>query len=149
MNEDTPLTAAGGRARSDPYLWSKVEASSSGASSRRRDCPRVTIHPGTVIGPDDAAMGTSSGIVTGLLRGGVALDSHAPWVDVRDVARGIVLALDQPAGSRFGLTSGVVRHRDLAAMIDELTGRQATADLHGRVASSAWSGASTTCSAAG
>ena len=122
LNEDTSLTGAGGRGSADPYLWSKVECELAGRELEGAGLPRVTIHPGTVIGPDDAALGTSSGIVIGLLRGGFALDSHAPWVDVRDVARGIVLALDQPAGSRFGLTSGVVRHRDLGALIDELTG---------------------------
>jgi nucleoside-diphosphate-sugar epimerase len=68
-------------------------------------------------------MGTSSGNITALLAGGPAIDSHLPWVDVRDVARAIVLALDAPVGSRFALTSGVVPHRQLATMIDELTGR--------------------------
>jgi hypothetical protein len=33
-----------------------------------------------------------------------------------------VLALDRPPGSRYVLTSGVVRHRDLAVLMDELTG---------------------------
>jgi nucleoside-diphosphate-sugar epimerase len=122
INEDTPLVAPGARGWTDPYLRSKVEAELVGRELEAAGLPRVTIHPGTVIGPEDTAMGTSSGFVTTLLGGGVALDSHAPWVDVRDVARGIVLALDQPAGSRFGLTSGVVGHRDVARLIDELTG---------------------------
>ena len=38
--------------------------------------------------------------------------------------RAIVLALDEPSGSRYLLTSGVVGHRDLAPIIDELTGRR-------------------------
>ena len=46
-------------------------------------------------------MGTSSGFVTALLGGGLAVDSRAPWVDVRDVARAIVLALDKPAGRHY------------------------------------------------
>jgi nucleoside-diphosphate-sugar epimerase len=83
----------------------------------------VTIHPGTVIGPEDTAMGTSSGFVTNLLRGGVSVDSRASWVDVRDVARAIVLALDKPPGGHYLLTSGVRRHRDVAQLLDELTGR--------------------------
>jgi nucleoside-diphosphate-sugar epimerase len=122
VTEDTPLTGQGDPAWKDPYLRSKVEAELVGRELEAKGLPRVTIHPGTVIGPEDTAMGTSSGLVTLLLAGGAAVDSRSPWVDVRDVARGIVLALDQPAGSRFALTSGVVRHRDLAAMIDELTG---------------------------
>lgn len=123
VNEDTPLTAPGGQGWTDPYLRSKVESELVGRELEAAGLPRVTVHPGTVIGPEDTAMGASSGFITALLGGGAAIDSRAPWVDVRDVARAIVLALDAPAGSRFGLTSGVVRHRDAAAMIDQLTGR--------------------------
>ena len=122
VDEDAPLAASGGPGWTDPYLRSKVESELVGRELEAAGLPRVTIHPGTVIGPEDTAMGTSSGFVTVLLRGGVAVDSRAPWVDVRDVARAIVLALDQPAGSRFALTSGVVSHRDVGALIDEVTG---------------------------
>lgn len=122
VNEDSPLTGAGDQGWTDPYLRSKVESEVAGRELEAAGLPRVTVHPGTVIGPEDTAMGTSSGFVTALLAGGLAVDSHAPWVDVRDVARGIVLALDQPAGSRFGLTSGVVTHRGLGELIDEVTG---------------------------
>ena len=123
LTEDTPLTAPGGKGWSDPYLRSKVEAELVGRELEAAGLQRVVVHPGIVIGPEDTAMGTSSGFVTNLLAGGVAVDSRAPWVDVRDVARAIVLALDKPAGSRYALTSGVVRHRDLAPVIDEITGR--------------------------
>lgn len=122
VNEDTPLTEAGQPGWGEPYLRSKIECELLGRRLEAAGLPRVTIHPGTVIGPEDTAMGTSSGLITVLLRGGVAVDSRAPWVDVRDVGRGIVLALDQPAGSRFALTSGVVSDRAVAALIDELTG---------------------------
>ena len=122
VSEDTPLASARSQGWADPYLRSKVESELVGRELEAAGLPRVTIHPGTVVGPEDTAMGTSSAFITSLLRGGAAVDSRAPWVDVRDVARGIVLALDQPAGSRFCLTSGVVRHRAVAAMIDEATG---------------------------
>ena len=123
VTEDTPLTKAGDRAWTDPYLRSKVESEQVGRELEAAGLPRVTIHPGTVVGPEDTAMGPSSGYLTNLLGGGISLDGRAPWVDVRDVARGIVLALDKPAGSRYALTSGVVRHRDVAVLVDELTGR--------------------------
>ncbi len=122
VNEDTPMAKAGDRGWGDPYLRSKVESELVGRELEAAGLPRVTVYPGTVIGPEDTAMGTSSGFVTSLLRGGTAIDSRAPWVDVRDVARGIVLALDRPAGGRYVLTSGVVRHRDMGAIIDEVTG---------------------------
>ncbi|HUQ43141.1 MAG TPA: NAD-dependent epimerase/dehydratase family protein [Candidatus Limnocylindria bacterium] len=122
VNEDTPLGGPGVTGWSDPYLRSKVEAERVGRELEAGGLPRVTLHPGTVIGPEDTAMGTSSGFVTNLLRGGPTVDSRAPWVDVRDVARAIVLALDQPSGTRFCLTSGVVSHREVGPLIDELTG---------------------------
>lgn len=124
IDEDTPLAAEGGPGWRDPYLRSKVEAELVGRELEAAGLPRVTVHPGTVIGPEDTAMGTSSAFLTVLIGGGTAVDTRAPWVDVRDVARAIVLALGAPAGSRFVLTSGVVPHRVVAAMIDELTGLQ-------------------------
>jgi dihydroflavonol-4-reductase len=124
VDEDTPLTAPGGQGWTDPYLRSKVESEMVGRELEALGLPRVTVHPGTVIGPEDTAMGPSSGYITTLLAGGLALDGRAPFVDVRDVARAIVLALDAPTGSRFVLTSGVARLRDVAATIDELTGRR-------------------------
>ena len=122
VTEDTPLTGPGDPGWTDPYLRSKVESELVGRELEAAGLPRVTIHPGTVIGPEDTAMGTSSGFVTNLLGGGLSIDSRAPWVDVRDVARGIVLAFDKPAGSHYLLTSGVATHRNVAALLDELTG---------------------------
>lgn len=124
IDEETPLTALGERGWSDPYLRSKVEAELVGRELEAAGLPRVTVHPGVVIGPEDTAMGPSSGFLTNLLSGGTSIDTRAPWVDVRDVARAIVLALDAPAGSRYCLTSGVASHRDVAALLDELTGRK-------------------------
>jgi len=126
ITESTPLTMPGQPGWSDPYLRSKVESELVGRELEAAGLPRVTIHPGTVIGPEDTAMGTSSGFVTNLLRGGVSVDSRASWVDVRDVARAIVLALDKPPAGHYLLTSGVRRHRDVAQLLDELTGRTVT-----------------------
>ncbi len=123
VTEDTPLTGPGDRGWTDPYLRSKVESELVGLELEAAGLPRVTIHPGIVIGPEDTARGTSSGFVTNLLGGGFSIDSRGPWVDVRDVARAIVLAFDKPAGSHYLLTSGVATHRDAAALLDELTGR--------------------------
>ena len=122
VTEDTPLTGPGDPGWTDPYLRSKVESELVGRELEAAGLPRVTVHPGTVIGPEDTAMGTSSGFVTNLLGGGLSVDSRAPWVDVRDVAQAIVRAFDKPAGSHYILTSGVATHREVAALLDELTG---------------------------
>ena len=123
VSEATPLTKAGEPGWTDPYVRSKVECEWVGRELEKAGLPRVTVHPGIVIGPEDTAMGTSSGFVTNLLGGGFSIDSRGPWVDVRDVARAIVAALDKPSGSHFLLTSGVATHREVGAMLDELTGR--------------------------
>ena len=123
VTEATPLSKPGDPGWMDPYLRSKVESELVGLELEKAGLPRVTVHPGTVIGPEDTAMGTSSGFVTNLLGGGLAVDSRAPWVDVRDVAKAIVLALDKPSGRHYLLTSGVAPHRDVAALLDGLTGR--------------------------
>jgi dihydroflavonol-4-reductase len=123
VTAETPLTGPGQPGWTDPYLRSKVESEHVGIELEQRGLPRVTVHPGTVIGPEDTAMGTSSGFITNLLAGGITIDSRAPWVDVRDVATAIVRALDKPAGSHYLLTSGVVAHREIARVLDDLTGR--------------------------
>ena len=123
ITESTPLSKPGDAGWTDPYLRSKVECEGVGEELERAGLPRVTVHPGVVIGPEDTAMGTSSGFVTNLLAGGPAVDSHTPWVDVRDVAQAIVLALDKPVGSHYLLTSGVATHREVAGILDNLTGR--------------------------
>jgi nucleoside-diphosphate-sugar epimerase len=122
VDEGTPLTQAGEIGWSDPYLRSKVEAEFVGRELEAAGLPRITVHPGTIIGPDDAGPGPSGQLLTVLLRGGTIPDARAPWVDVRDCARAIALALDAPVGSRFCLTSGVATHRDTAALLDEVTG---------------------------
>ena len=123
VTDETPLTAEGQPGWTDPYLRSKVESERVGRELEERGLPRVTVHPGTVIGPEDTAMGTSSGFITNLLAGGVTIDGHFPWVDVRDVAQAIVLALAKPPARHYLLTSGVVGNRDVAAILDDLTGR--------------------------
>jgi dihydroflavonol-4-reductase len=123
VTERTPMTSEGQPGWTDPYLRSKVESERVGLELEQRGLPRITVHPGTVIGPEDTAMGPSSGFITNLLAGGIAVDGRAPWVDVRDVASGILKSLEKPAGSHYILTSGVLTHREVAAMLDDLTGR--------------------------
>jgi dihydroflavonol-4-reductase len=123
VTESTSMTSEGQPGWTDPYLRSKVESERVGVDLEQRGLPRVTVHPGVVIGPEDTAMGTSSGFITNLLAGGIAVDSRAPWVDVRDVASAILKSLERPPGSHYILTSGVVSHREIAAMLDGLTGR--------------------------
>jgi nucleoside-diphosphate-sugar epimerase len=124
VDETTPLTAPGGQGWTDPYLRSKVEAELVGREAEAGGLPRITLHPGTIVGPDDAPIGPSGRLLLALLRGGAIPDSRSPFVDVREVARAVVLALDARPRTRFCLTSGVAVHRQTAALLDEITGRR-------------------------
>ena len=123
LDETAPLTREGEPGWSDPYLRSKVEAEVVGRELEAAGLPRVTVYPGTIIGPDDAGPGPSGQLLQAILDGGTIPDSRSPWVDVRDVARAIALALDAPVGARYGLTSGVSPYRATAALLDDVTGR--------------------------
>ena len=109
---------------------SKVESVLGGVDSRRPACRASPCIRERSSGRGHGH-GPSSGYVTNLLAGGISIDSRAPWVDVRDVAQAIVLAFDKAPGSRYLLTSGVVRHRDLAPIIDGLTGQRPTGGSSG------------------
>jgi dihydroflavonol-4-reductase len=124
VDEATPLTRPGEPGWDDPYLRSKVLAEDVGRELEGLGLPRVTVYPGLIVGPDDSGPGTSGGIVVSLLRGAAMPDTRGAWVDVRDVARGIVAALDTPIGSRYLLSEGVHRYREVAATLDRLTGRR-------------------------
>lgn len=124
IDENTPLTPAGGQGWTDPYLRSKVEAEVVGRDVEAAGLPRITLHPGTTVGPDDPAIGPSGRLLLAVLRGGPLPDTRTPWADVRDVARAVTLALDARPGARFCLTSGVVAHREAAALLDEATRRR-------------------------
>jgi dihydroflavonol-4-reductase len=124
IDETSPLTAPGGQGWTDPYLRSKVEAEVVGREAEAAGLPRIALHPGTIVGPDDAPIGPSGRLLLAVLRGGAIPDSRSPFVDVREVARGVVLALHARPGARFCLTSGVAVHRETAALLDEITGRR-------------------------
>jgi nucleoside-diphosphate-sugar epimerase len=122
IDENSPLARPGGPAWDDPYLQSKVIAERLGREMERAGLDRVTLYPGAVIGPEDRGPGTSGQILCSLLRGEVYLRGRLAWVDVRDVAAGVVAALDAPTGSTHLLTRGAETFREIAARLGRLTG---------------------------
>ena len=85
--------------------------------------PRVTIHPTRVLGPEDSGPGTSGASVIMLMKGGITTDARGGWVDVRDVADACVAALVAPTSSHWMVSASSMRYRDLAPLLDRLTGR--------------------------
>jgi len=123
VDEASPLAGHGDRGWDDPYLQSKVLAEEVGRRLEREGLPRVTLHPTMVVGPEDAVPGTSGGVVISLLHGGNQADGRLGWVDVRDVARAAVAALDARPGSRYLVSVGSRPLREIARRLDALTGR--------------------------
>lgn len=124
VDESSPLAGPGDRAWDDPYLQSKVLAEEVGRRLENEGLPRVTLHPTMVVGPEDTGPGTSGAVVISLLRGGTQADGRLGWVDVRDVAKAAVAALDARPGSRYLVSIGSRSLRDIAARLDTLTGRR-------------------------
>ena len=87
--------------------------------------PRVTLHPSLVLGPEDRGPGYSGETIINLMNGGLTTNAKAGWVDVRDVATAIVAALDAPSGTHAVICARYVAYRDLAPLLDDLTGRHA------------------------
>src|SRR3954447_8842557 len=97
VDETSPLITPGGPGWNDPYIRSKVEAELVGRECEAAGLPRITLHPGTVVGPDGGTIGPSARLLLAVLRGGTLPDTWSPWVDVRDVARAIALVLTTDA----------------------------------------------------
>jgi nucleoside-diphosphate-sugar epimerase len=119
----TRLAAPGDRVWVDPYARAKVAAERFGVQLEERGLPRVTLHPTRVLGPEDQGPGTSGASVIMLMRGGTTTDSRGGWVDVRDVADAAVAALAAPVGTHAILNASSMRYRELAPLLDRLTGR--------------------------
>jgi dihydroflavonol-4-reductase len=109
----------------DPYLRSKVEADAVARRFSAAGLPITSIHPSQVIGPRDTGPGTSGGLLIDLLASpGLVARAAWNWVDVRDVAAGIVALAGRPPGGRYLFSAGYFPFREMAAIIDEATGRR-------------------------
>ena len=123
LDETTPLTRPGEPGWRDPYQRSKVLAEEVGRRLEAQGLDRVTVHPGLIVGPDDAGPGTSGQVLVRMLHGGGMADAHSAFVDVREVASAIVRALDGHRGTHVLVAQGVANYRDVCIRIDALTGR--------------------------
>jgi nucleoside-diphosphate-sugar epimerase len=109
----------------DPYLRSKVEADQVARRFAAAGLPVTSIHPSNVIGPGDTGPGTSGqALVTLLASPAMAVEARSNWVDVRDLAGGIVAIAARPPGGRYLLSGGYFPFREMAAVIDAVTGRR-------------------------
>ena len=107
------------------YKMSKAMAEVLALREAARGLPVVIVQPTTVIGPGDSRPTPSGSLIQHYLNGRmqVVVDMRQNVVDVRDVAAGMALALEQaPPGERYILGGGNLSMRALLALLAELTG---------------------------
>ena len=114
------------RERSVPYKRTKLEAERIVLAAAREGLDAVVVNPTTPVGEGDRFPTPTGrmieGVATGRYRGYV--DSGLNVVDVRDVARGHLLALERGrAGERYLLGGADLTLRELFAAIADLAGR--------------------------
>ncbi len=110
-----------------PYSRSKADSERVARGWQTRGAPVVSVMPGMIWGPHDPYHGETDRIVKDYLRGRLRLlvrDSIVPTVDVRDVARVVVAALEPGLGPRRYLATGrSPPFEKVLAVVDEITGR--------------------------
>jgi dihydroflavonol-4-reductase len=125
VDESRPPVDAKG---ATPYARSKAAAGQEVAAGNARGLDTVTLYPTGVIGPFDcdpshfgqALIRMAGGRLPGLVSGGFN------WVDARDVADGILRAVEHAAsGSHYILGGHWVSVPDLAAAVAAFSGRRA------------------------
>jgi dihydroflavonol-4-reductase len=119
----TRLVQTGDPTWRDPYVRAKLAAEQTGMELERKGLPRVTLLPSRVLGPRDRGPGTSGASLIAQLRGGVTTDARGGWVDVRDVASAAVAAFSAPVGTHVIVSASSMPYRELAPLLDRLTGR--------------------------
>jgi len=122
--DDDPSTGCG------PYTDSKIAAEQVARRHQSEGAPVTCVYPGGVIGPSDPSPELSDSMATlrDMLRGSVVpfpAEIRMGWVDVRDVARVCVGALEPGRGPRRYLVSGeMVSMGDFTELFTTLTGRR-------------------------
>lgn len=124
-DEDTPVDEAD---LSGPYKRSKLEAERVALEFARRGLGVVAVNPTAPVGERDWKPTPTGKIIVDFLRGAMPayLDTGLNLVDVRDVARGHLLAAERGrAGERYLLGARNMTLREILAALAAITGRRA------------------------
>jgi len=106
----------------NPYYFSKVEAEKAGWKyAKDNDMDLVVINPFVVIGPAlNTSLNESNKILKNIMMGGMPAILHLGWgmVDVRDVAKAHVLAMEkEDASGRYLTCNETVAMRDVVQLL--------------------------------
>lgn len=110
-----------------PYTRSKYLGEQAALQAARAGANLVVVNPTVPVGAGDANMTPPAMMMALFLKGGTPffLDCMLNLVDVRDVARGIVLAGDKGrAGERYILGGENVALRELLKLLEQVSGRK-------------------------
>ncbi|MGQ4274853.1 NAD-dependent epimerase/dehydratase family protein [Terrihabitans sp. B22-R8] len=124
VNEQIPLTVED---MPGPYTRSKFLGEQAALHAARNGMNLVVVNPTIPIGAGDDNMTPPAMMLELFLRGGspMFLDCILNFVDVRDVADGIILAGDRGrAGQRYILGGENLPLRDLLGFLEQVTGRK-------------------------
>lgn len=109
------------------YAQTKAEASQLVLDAVARGLDACIVHPSGLVGPGDNGRGHITALVSDYCRGhlGAAIEGGYDFVDVRDVAAGIVAACDlgRP-GESYILSNRFFTLRELLGMLSDVTGRR-------------------------
>lgn len=108
-----------------PYCRSKLLGEREVRDAAARGLPVSVVNPTVPVGPGDPGRTPPGRMILGLLNGEIPAYTagHLDLVDVRDLARGLVLAAERGApGRRYVLGGHRVRFRRLLRVLEEVSG---------------------------
>ncbi|MFL7810282.1 MAG: NAD-dependent epimerase/dehydratase family protein [Anaerolineae bacterium] len=122
VDESRPLIQGGSSA---PYACSKAASERQVREGMDRGLDAVILYPTALIGPYDYRQGFPNAGLLAICEGRLwaLVEGGFDWVDVRDVAEGILRAAERaPAGARYILSGHWASLHDLAELAHEVTG---------------------------
>lgn len=111
----------------EPYSKTKAAATQLVLDAAKKGLNATVVHPSGIIGPGDYGSGLMMTLVTDYLSGKLpaCVEGGYDFVDVRDVAAGVVAACSRGrSGECYLLTGGYITAMDLLRKLHELTGRK-------------------------
>jgi len=126
VDESRPLAERRGY---PPYARSKAAGQRWVEQAYAEGLDAIVLHPTAMLGPGDSRLGLPNRGLLALYCGRLPalVEGGFDWVDVRDVAAAAIrAAAEAPAGRRYILSGHWVSLRDIAVLMDEMTGRRIT-----------------------
>ena len=122
MDESRPLLRAGGY---PPYDHSKAEGERIVRLAVKEGLDAIIINPSGMLGPYDFKPSHFGETILSMAKGELPalVDAGLSWVDIRDVAEGMINACDQAkSGTKYFLSGHWVALWDIAKQISSITG---------------------------